>query len=320
VIKVKENAPELLRRALSRSAVDVIFTGDYQPAERKFGLSRKILEICYELGFPVFILERSPYVLRDLDLIQAIHQRARAVVAFSVIYTPESTEYDRLRQIERLAPPPENRFKAMEKLAKAGIPTGTCMMPVLPGLCDTSTNLDAVIRWTAHHGGEFVLASGLTLADQQREYFMNFLTDIAPDLRVAYDLLYSLGSYGPPAENWHKTALEVRELCEKYKIYDRMPRPIIPGDKRWLNKKIVEELANQAYSQEIQSGSTNKIWAYRKAAWAIEDLEQDIGLLYRAMGFKGLQSIPNVGLRMANEVERLLLALTIRNCPKIGRL
>ena len=71
--------------------------------ERKFGVSRRMLEVCYELGFPVFILERSPLVLRDLDLIQAIHQRARAVVAFSIITAPDSAAYERVRQLEHLA-------------------------------------------------------------------------------------------------------------------------------------------------------------------------------------------------------------------------
>ena len=114
VIQVKENAPDLLRRALGRAPVDVIGTGDYQPAERKFGLSRRMLEVCLELGFPVMVLERSPLVLRDLDLLQAIDDRARVVVMFSIIYTPDSRHRERLRQMEQLAPPPEKRFAAME--------------------------------------------------------------------------------------------------------------------------------------------------------------------------------------------------------------
>ena len=55
--------------------MDVIATGDYQPAEKKFEVSRRILEVCLELGFPVSILERSPLVLRDLELIKEINQR-----------------------------------------------------------------------------------------------------------------------------------------------------------------------------------------------------------------------------------------------------
>jgi DNA repair photolyase len=96
VIQVKENAPDLLRRALSRALVDVVGTGDYQAAERKFGLSRRMLEVCLELGFPVFVLERSPLVLQDLDLLQAIDEKAVAVVAFSIISTPDSPGYERV--------------------------------------------------------------------------------------------------------------------------------------------------------------------------------------------------------------------------------
>ena len=103
LIRVKENAPSLLRRALSRVPVGVVFTGDYQPAERKYRLSRQMLEVCHELGFPVMVLERSPLVLRDLDLLQQINERATSVVAFSIISTPDSPDHERVRQLEARA-------------------------------------------------------------------------------------------------------------------------------------------------------------------------------------------------------------------------
>jgi DNA polymerase/3'-5' exonuclease PolX len=49
-----------------------------------------------------------------------------------------------------------------------------------------------------------------------------------------------------------------------------------------------------------------RVWAYRKAAWAIEDLEQDVGLIYRQLGRKGLESIENVGPRLAAVIEALV--------------
>ncbi len=61
VIQVKENAPDLLRRALTRLPVDVIATGDYQAAEKKFEVSRRMLEACLELGFQVSVLRRTPW-------------------------------------------------------------------------------------------------------------------------------------------------------------------------------------------------------------------------------------------------------------------
>jgi len=306
LIKVKENAPDLLRHALSRTPVDLIFTGDYQPAERKFGLSRKMLDVCHELGFPVFVLERSPRVLDDLDLLQAIHEKARVVVAFSIISTPDSPNYERVCAMEHLAPRAEKRFEAMEKLATAGIPTGTVAMPLLPGLCDDAATLESIVRWTAEHGGQFVLASGLTLSDQQKDYFFKVLGERFPDLLATYQRIFPPKSYGPVGDGWRETALRVRESSAKYGIPDRMPRPIIPGDKRALNRRIVEWLANKVYTLELERAPNYQVWAYRKAAWAVEDLEQDIGLIYQTMGFKGLKNIPNIGEKLGGEIAALI--------------
>ena len=301
-IKVKENAPELLERALRRAPVDVVFTGDYQPAERKFGISRRMLEVCRDLGFPVFVLERSPLVLRDLDLLREIHQKAHAVVAFSIISTADAPGAARVRAIENLAPAAEKRLAAMEKFAAAGITTGTCAMPLLPELCDDEATLDLLVRETREHGGQFVLAGGLTLADQQRDYFMGELARDMPDLAARYEALYPAGSYGPSQAVMRRVANRVRELCASYGIRDRVPRPIVAGDKRTLNKRLVEWLADQAYTVDL-AGDTRRMWEYRKAAWAIEDLPQEIGLVQRTLGVRGLAKVPGIGEKMAGEIE-----------------
>jgi DNA repair photolyase len=308
VIKVKENAPALLRRALGRTPVDQIFTGDYQPAERKFRLSRQMLEICHELGFPVFVLERNPTVLDDLDVLKAIHEKVHVVVAFSIISTPDAPNYERVCQMEHLAPKAEKCFEAMEKLAAAGIPTGTVAMPLLPGLCDDEITLESLARWTAGHGGEFVLASGLTLSDQQKVYFFNALRERFPDLLPVYRRLFPPKSYSQVGAGWREIALRVREGCVRYGILDRMPRTIILGEKRALNKRVVKALADIVYEMELNNESSYRVWAYRKAAWAIEDLEQDIDLVYRTMGLQGLQNIPNVGQELGQVIASLLVS------------
>jgi DNA repair photolyase len=305
LIKIKENAAQLLRKALSRVSVDMVFTGDYQPAERKFKLSRRMLEVCLELGFPVFVLTRSPLVLRDLDLFQAINERSRAVVAFSIISTPESEYYSSISKLEGLAPRAEKRFEAMEQIASAGILTGTVAMPLLPGLCDGEQNLQTLSKWTAHYGGKFVLGGGLTLADQQKEFFLNALEQIHPELIDLYKRIYPPGSYAQIGPR-RKIGLRIREYCRQQGISDRIPRPIIPGEKRCLNKRIVEKLAEKLYSLELENANNSQIWAYRKAAWAIEDLEQDVRLIYNQMGRKGLERIENVGYQLAREIEALL--------------
>ncbi len=307
VIKVKENAPELLRRALRNAPLDAIFTGDYQPAERKYEISRQMLEICHETGFPVFVLERNPGILRDLDILKAINQKSRAVVSFSILSTPDSINYDRVSQMENLAPPAKKRFDAMQKIAIAGIPVGVCMMPILPGLCDDSSNLESVVQWTADHGGTFLIASGLTLADQQKDYFFDILLKRFPDLLVLYKRLYPPKSYGQVGDRWRETALRIREACVKYGISDRVPRPIIPGEKRARNKRVVELLATRLYEMELNAEPEHQLWNYRKAAWAIEDMPEDISLVYRTFGLKGVENIPDVGQEMGRTVEKLIL-------------
>jgi len=307
VIKVKENAPYLLRKALNKVSKDMVAIGDYQPAEKKYEISRKMLEVCLELGFPVFILERSPLVLRDLDLLQEINKKTHVAVLFSIIHTAQSPDSDRISTIERLTPSPELRFKAMEKIASKGIQTGICFMPILPGLCDTRKNINLVIKKCADHGGQFVLAAPLTMADQQKTYFLNYLKENDADLYNLYLLLYPSRSYGPAGENWINTALLVREMCEKYGIRDRMPRPIFTGEKRALNKKAVEYLAEKLYAMELNRSPDHKMWPFRKAAWSVEDLTQDIGLVYKQMGLKGLESIQHVGPEIGKIIEQIII-------------
>jgi len=306
VIKVKQNAPALFYQALSKLPRDVVAVGDYQPAEKKFELSRRMLETCLELQFPVFILERSPIVLRDLDLLQEINKVAHVSVLFSIIHTTRSPHANRIRRIERLAPDPQQRFDAMRQLADHGIQCGVCFMPILPRLCDTRENIELVIQNTVDHGGSFILGAPLTLADQQKTYFMHFLKRIEPSLYSAYQKLYTQKSYGPVGDIWIKTGRLIREMCRKSGIPDRMPRPILPGEKRALNKKSVEHIANQMYAMELDQVPDCEIWPYRKAAWSIEDTRQDISLIYQHMGVKGLQSIKYVGPKFARLLEKVI--------------
>jgi hypothetical protein len=93
----------------------------------------------------------------------------------------------------------------------------------------------------------------LTMADQQRDYLLGVLDERFPDLAGRYQALYPSGQYGPTRTDWRPVALRLKELCEQYGIHDRMPRPIIPGDKRTLNKRVVEALANQVYDMELRA-------------------------------------------------------------------
>ena len=301
VIKVKLNAPELLRKELSKVPVGLISTGDYQPAEKEFKLSRRLLEVALEMEFPVFILERSPLVTRDLDLIKAINEESFATVLFSASFADSKPTK---RGFEPKSPAVKLRFKAMEKIASQGILTGTVFMPILPFISDSETNLEAVIKITKDYGGSFVLASSLTLSGYQRERYLNLVSKNYPELIPKYNDLYGR-NYQPSGAYWVQIANKVRDLCHKYGIKDRMPR-WIPHGSLAINKKVAEKLFLKVYNLEMETGNRNKIWAYRKAAWAIDELDKDIEQIYTTQGIEGLLAIPNIGKGLAGEIEAML--------------
>ena len=134
---------------------------------------------------------------------------------------------------------------------------------------------------------------------------MRVLRQNHPDLLSTYEELYPAGSYGQ-ARPWREIGSSIREACQKVGISDRIPRPIIPGEKRERNKRMVEKLAYKLHTQELENASNKKIWAYRKATWAIEDLEQDIGLIYNSMGEKGIEKIPRIHPTLVKEITNLI--------------
>jgi len=300
-IKVKVNAPELLRKELSRVPKDIVMLGDYQPAEARYGLSRKMLEVCLELEFPVMVLEKSPLVLRDIDLIKKINEKEWACVMFSIIKEEHDSDMERF---EPNSPRIESRFKAMKEFSRAGILTGTCFMPILPFICDSDENLEAVVKKTAKSGGRFVLAGGLTMSDAQAETYMGVIRENYPELEKKYESLYH-GEYSPADCNYSgRIGLKVKEFCQKYGIKDRMPRWI--PEELAINKRVAEDLFNEVYSMELAYESQYRIWAYRKAAWAVDELRQDIGEIYQRDGIKGLKKIPGVGENIAKKITGVL--------------
>jgi len=271
--------------------------GDYQPAEGRFKLSRKMLEVIRDLDFPVHIVERSPLVLRDLDILEKINKRSWVCVSISVTTLDEQLT----RLFEPKASAPRSRLMAMKKISEPGILTGTALMPVLPYITDSEITFEEIVRSTAEHGGRYVFAGGgLTLDDNVKTRYTRLIQDHFPSLVERYDELYSsedsLRRYA--AAVGQKIAI----LCKKHGVADRIRR-YVPDSPLKKNKEIAATLFERAYRLELELESQHKIWAYRKAAWAIEELEEDIEELYRS---GRLEEIPGVGKTLAAEIEEML--------------
>ncbi len=137
-ILVKEDAPELLRRELSspRWEPQVIaisgVTDAFQPIERRLRLTRRCLEVLVEFRNPVVIITKNELVTRDIDLLRELAQIDGALVFISVT----SLDSELARELEPRASQPGRRLMAIEELSKAGIPVGSLIAPVIPGLTD----------------------------------------------------------------------------------------------------------------------------------------------------------------------------------------
>jgi DNA repair photolyase len=162
-------------------------TDPYQPAERQFGITRRVLEVfTTERGRRLSVTTRSDLILRDLDLLVEI---ARGNV-FHANLSITTLDERLARRLEPLAPRPALRLDALGKLAAAGIKVGVFAMPVLPMLTDSEQNLDSVAAAAADAGASFFCSGVLFLKPCSRRVFFPFLEQQFPELLPRYRALY----------------------------------------------------------------------------------------------------------------------------------
>jgi DNA repair photolyase len=307
LIQIKVNAVDLLAKELPRLAVDVISVGDWQqPAEDRYRLSRGMLEIVLKHGFPLFIVERSPLLARDLDLLAEINERTWVGVVLSM----SNLDPDLKRAFEPHSPGVKRRLETMERLANAGISVGTGLMPILPIVGDNEYHLEEVVRATKDFGGKFVLAGSLTMDGIQAQQTLQATLSYDPGSEEKFRKLYAWPrdgnpQFSPPQEYYARLGLLVRELCERYGLLDRMPRYIAPGPLA-INKQIAERLFLRTYDLELEGGSQYQIWAYRKAAWAVDESSENIADVFTSRGDSGLQEISGIGKSISTQIGKWL--------------
>jgi DNA repair photolyase len=151
-ILVKEDAPELLRKALSspRWQPQVVamsgVTDAYQPVERKLQLTRRCLEVFAEFRNPVSIITKSALVARDADLLGELARHQCASVHMSVTSLDDALR----RKLEPRAASPRHRLEAIRTLADAGVPVGVLCAPIVPHLNDSE--IPAILQAAADAG------------------------------------------------------------------------------------------------------------------------------------------------------------------------
>lgn len=188
-IEVKRNAPELLEKALaSKRKLCMIGTGamsdPYMHCENELLLMRRCLEIIDKYGFGVTVQTKSTRVLRDLDLLQSINKKAKAVVQMTLTTYDE----DLCRILEPNVSTTRERFEALITLKENSIPTVVWLSPLLPFINDTEENLRGILDYCfkANVKGIVFFGMGVTLRNGDREYFYDALDRSFPGVKDKY--------------------------------------------------------------------------------------------------------------------------------------
>jgi len=183
-IMVKEDAPELLRRELSSRYWKpqwVALSGNtdcYQPAEKKYGLTRRCLEVLLEFRNPVVIVTKNSLVTRDIDILQQLARYDCVGVTISL-----TTLDHRLSSLlEPRASRPARRLAAIQALAHAGVPVGYLQAPMIPGLTDSEAPAIGVAA--ARAGATFSGYVALRLPFAVKELFEQWLERHYPDKKT----------------------------------------------------------------------------------------------------------------------------------------
>lgn len=219
-IEVKQNAPQLLEQALrSKRKKCMIGTGSmcdpYLHCEKDLQLTRRCLEIIDRYEFGLAIQTKSDLLLRDLDLLKSINQKAKCVVQMTLTTYDE----DLCRILEPNVCTTKRRFEVLEILRDEGIPTVVWLSPILPFINDTKENIDGILDYCvrAKVHGIICFGMGMTLREGDREYYYEALDKHFPGLKERYQKKYGL-AYEVVSDHYKELMNNLRRRCNESNI------------------------------------------------------------------------------------------------------
>ena len=180
-IIVKHNAADLLERAFlnPKWKVEPIMlsgnTDPYQPAERRYRLTRKLLKTCLKFRNPVSIITKNALILRDIDVLKELADKRLVNVMVSITSLNESLR----RNLEPRTATSVKRLNVVKELSTAGIPVGVMMAPVIPGL--NMNEISAIAKAAADAGAFDISHTMLRLNGPIEDIFRNWISAVYPD-------------------------------------------------------------------------------------------------------------------------------------------
>lgn len=314
IIYVKKNAPGVLETEVKKFKPDVVamsgVTDPYQPAERKYELTRKILKILAKHKFPVHIITKSDLVLKDIDLLKEIAKQMWCSISLTIV----TFNQELLPYLEPFAPSPERRLEAIRKLNDAGIQAGVAFTPIVPYLLDNEENIGEVVKRASEHAKYILIGAAMTLRSNQRIRFLELLRKNFPEHVEKYENLYG-NQESPPKDYIVRLNKCAFEFCKKYGIKNYIQPPsfersskqktLIPAESQdEENFKVATLLLLIAFFKEFKSANPYSAWAYHKASQNIEKLDESIKEIYKR---EELRKISGVGESVSKVIEEFLV-------------
>lgn len=222
-VRAKRNALDMIRRELrTKRKKGVVGTGamsdPYNPLEKEYNLTRGALEIIDSLGFGAAIATKSSLILRDTDILRQIAKHSPVIVKITVTAARDELS----RKVEPGVSVSSERFRAIKELSEAGIFTGVLLMPLLPFIEDTEDNISEIIELAHKNGAKFIYpAFGVTLRNNQRQWYYTKLDELFPGLKAKYISTYG-DSYECRSKNSKKLWALFKSRCDEYGILYRM--------------------------------------------------------------------------------------------------
>jgi DNA repair photolyase len=218
-IFVKQHAAELLRRELKRVkrgeeiAIGTA-TDPYQPAERRFEVTRAILEeLAKHSGFEIGIVTKSNLITRDAEILRRIGENNRIFVNVTVT----TVDVELARKLEPRAPRPDLRLETVRQLNLAGVDAGVICAPVLPEITDRPRDLEALVKAAGEAGAKYIFANPLFLKPCSAAVFLPFLAEHFPTLVANYKKRYESHAFLPKGYA-QRLSLLMKALRRKYGI------------------------------------------------------------------------------------------------------
>lgn len=219
-IEVKQNAPELLEKALrSKRKKCMIGTGamcdPYMHCEQQLRLTRRCLELIDEYGFGVTVQTKSDRILRDLDILKSINRKAKCVVQMTLTTYDE----DLCRIVEPKVCTTKRRYEVLQIMKENGIPTVVWLSPILPYINDTRENIEGILEYCREAGvyGIICFGMGLTLRQGDREYYYAALDKHFPGLREKYHRKFGY-AYEIPSDRQGELMRYFYGFCKEHRI------------------------------------------------------------------------------------------------------